>query len=451
MQRSHSCPSGRPVRLIPLLLFLAFSVSFVQAEATQPPNIIFILADDLGYGDLGCYGAPDIRTPNLDRLAAEGMRFTDFYANGAVCSPTRIAFITGRYQQRLGMDNALYYQEMGRGLLPKSPNIATILQAEDYTTGLSGKWHIGYDRERQPLQQGFDHFFGLLGGNHHYFEHMDRIGVPDLWLGNQAIEREGYSTDLITDDALTFIEKNHNKRFFLYLSHAAPHFPHQGPNDAAKDVRPKSKTWQPGDRQTYVAMVEHMDKGIGKVLDKLDALDLKDNTLVVFTSDNGGYIHSCNAPLRGHKSSLLEGGIRVPCIARWPGFISPATTTSQVAITMDWSATFAVVAGANIESLASDGINLLPSLIRWEAPKERTLFWRSKKGPVRKSVEEGRTVRQGKWKLYRPAEGKSTLFDLDADPGETNNVIDAQPDVAADLTIRIYAWEKAIAAGTPVP
>jgi N-acetylgalactosamine-6-sulfatase len=440
-----------------LLTTLLFLVAALIASGRDnppppsPPNLVFILADDLGYGDLGCYGAPDIRTPNLDRLAAEGMRFTDCYANGAVCSPTRIAFITGRYQQRLGMDNALYYQEMGRGLSPATANLATTIRDHGYTTGLSGKWHIGYDRERQPLQQGFDHFFGLLGGNHHYFEHMDRIGVPDLWFGNDAIERKGYSTDLITDDALAFIDKNHEQRFFLYLSHAAPHFPHQGPDDAHKDIRPKSKNWQPGDRATYTAMVEHMDKGIGEVLDRLDELALTDKTLIVFSSDNGGYIYSRNAPLQGHKSSLLEGGIRVPCIARWPGVIPKNTTTSQVAITMDWSATFAALAGVKSEPLRSDGIDLTPILKGDQANIERTLYWRSKKGPKRKSVTEGQAVRQGRWKWYQPAEGPSTLFDLENDPGETDNLIDAHSVIEAKLSSLASKWEKAIAEGTPIP
>ena len=311
------------------LLALAFSFSLfgfpapVHAAESERPNIVFILADDLGYGDLGCYGADDISTPHLDQLAREGMRFTDFYANAAVCSPTRMAFLTGRYQQRFGLDNALTYQEMGRGLPIPGETLANRLKSAGYVTGLSGKWHVGYDRGRQPLQQGFDHFFGLLGGNHHYFEHMDRIGVPDLWFGNEAIDREGYSTDLITNDALAFIKKNQSHPFFLYLSHAAPHFPWQGPDDAERLVEPKKKSWQTGDRETYIAMVERMDEGIGEVLALLDSLDLKKRTLVVFTSDNGGSTYSRNAPLQGGKSLLWEGGIRVPCIARWPRKIEP--------------------------------------------------------------------------------------------------------------------------------
>ena len=443
--------------IIALLLFSLLSAgsrsAFGEVDPKSPPNLLFILADDLGYGDLGCYGCPDIRTPNLDRLAAEGMRFTDFYANGAVCSPTRIAFLTGRYQQRLGMENALYYQEMGRGLAPGQPNIATVLKVLGYRTGLSGKWHVGYDRERQPLQQGFDHFFGLLGGNHHYFEHMDRIGVPDLWLGNDAIEREGYSTDLITADALAFLDKHHAQPFFLFLSHAAPHFPHQGPGDAAKDIRPKTRAWQDGDRATYIAMVERMDQGIGNVLDRLDKLGIADNTLVVFTSDNGGYIHSRNAPLSGHKSSLLEGGIRVPCIARWPGRIPAATTTSQVAITMDWTATFAALAGAGNDPLASDGRDLTLVLTKGTTPAMRTLFWRSRKGPKRKGVTEGSAVRWKNWKWYSPLEDETnaTLFDLSADPGELTNVIESHPHIADRLRTLSLRWGQAIGEGTSIP
>jgi len=227
-------------------LLVLVSVSCVLlSSVTARPNLVFILADDLGYGDLGCYGALDIATPHLDQLAAEGIRFTDAYSNGPVCSPTRVAFLTGRYQQRFGMDNALYYQEFGRGMPVGGETLATRLKDAGYTTGISGKWHIGYDKERQPLQQGFDHFFGMLGGNHHYFKHMDRIGVPDLWLGNELIEREGYTTDLITEEALSFIESNQDRPFFLYLSHAAPHFPWQGPDDVDKDITARNLLFIP--------------------------------------------------------------------------------------------------------------------------------------------------------------------------------------------------------------
>jgi N-acetylgalactosamine-6-sulfatase len=428
-----------------MALMLAPLTGTHAEDAAKPstlPNIVFMLADDLGNGDLGCCGCADIRTPHLDQLAAEGVRFTDFYANAAVCSPTRIAFLTGRYQQRLGLDNALYYQEMGRGLPIDGETIADALQRAGYATGLSGKWHVGYDRQRQPRQQGFDHFFGLLGGNHHYFEHMDRIGVPDLWLDNNAIEREGYSTDLITEDAIAFIETHHKKPFFLYLSHAAPHFPYQGPNDRDNVVKPKTKAWQQGDRKTYVAMVESMDRGIGKVLAKLDELNLRDSTLVVFTSDNGGAAWSRNAPLRGSKSTIWEGGVRVPCLARWPGVLPRGKVTSQVGITMDWTATIQRLAGLDSDRVGEDGIDLLPILTGKTPARQRTLFWRRKTGPRRKVREEGLAVRQAQWKLIKQGTGERYLFDLKSDVGETRNLVEEHPELAARLDAELVAWEK---------
>lgn len=432
--------------MIPKLFLKSFCIVALSSFqiAAAKPNIIFILADDLGYGDPGCYGAQDIKTPNLDRLAEEGVRFTDFYSNGAICSPTRVAFLTGRYQQRYGMENALYYQEFGRGLPVDGMTIADRLSDADYATGLSGKWHVGYDPERQPLQQGFDHFFGLLGGNHHYFKHMDRIGVPDLFLGNEPVEREGYSTDLITEDAVAFIEKHQDKPFFLYLSHAAPHFPWQGPDDADKDIQPKKKSWQLGDRETYIAMVESMDAGIGKVLDQLDKLELSENTLVVFTSDNGGHTYSRNEPLRGDKGTLWEGGIRVPCIARWPNHIPAGTTSEQVGITMDWSATFAHLAGAEITPEDFDGIDLLPFLTESSAPVRRTLFWRSRPGPKRKSVERRRAVRDGRWKFLETESEGTHLFDLREDKEETSNVLTDHPQIAEKLRKQLDSWELAL-------
>jgi len=414
----------------------------------EQPNIVFIMADDLGYGDLGCYGATDIETPHLDRLASEGVRMTDFYANGAVCSPTRIAFLTGRYQQRLGMDNALYYQEMGRGLPVDGLTIGDALGSAGYVTGLSGKWHVGYDYERQPNQQGFHHFFGLLGGNHHYFEHMDRIGVADLWLNNEPIQREGYTTDLITEDAIAFIERERESPFFLFVSHAAPHFPWQGPDDVAKVIRPKHKSWQLGDRETYIAMVERMDEGIGQILAKIESAGLREKTLVVFTSDNGGHIYSSNAPFREGKSSIWEGGTRVPCIARWPGVLTAGEVSNQVGITMDWTVTMRRLAGLGSDPGGEDGIDLMP-LLTGELPRQsRTLFWKRKKGPVRKSIEEGRAVRQGAWKFVEESEGgEQFLYNLESDPGETVDRIAEHPELAMTLSNLIDNWEAEVYGG----
>ncbi|MFK8113876.1 MAG: sulfatase [Rubripirellula sp.] len=429
-------------------------ICVAQGEAAEQarPNILFILADDLGYGDLGCYGCPDIRTPHLDRLADEGIRFTDFYANGSVCSPTRAAFMTGRYQHRIGMEHAVYYQERGKGLPPEEKTIADELKAAGYVTGLAGKWHLGYDFDRRPTQQGFDHFLGLLGGNHHYFEHMDRIGTHDLWLNNAPIKRDGvYTTDLITEDAMRFLEKNRDKPFFLYLSHPAPHFPWQGPGDAGKRVEPKKPSWQQGERKTYVTMVEHMDQRIGDVLAKLDKLGLRENTLVVFTSDNGGHTLSRNAPLRDFKGTRWEGGTRVPCMVRWPAVIKPGIESKQVGITMDWTATFRRVAGLAVDTVAGDGLSLLPLLRSPNEIRERTIFWRRRPSARRKKVRAGRAVRMGNWKLISYDDGEQHLFNLDNDPSETSNLADQAPERVEQLLSAIDEWEQGVDSDTPSP
>ena len=414
------------------------------AGAERKPNIVFILADDLGYGDLGCYGCPDIRTPHLDRLSARGNPlYRLLRQRGRLLAYTnRVA--DGRYQQRLGLDNALYYQEMGRGLPVDGRTIADDLRDVGYATGLSGKWHVGYDHQRQPLQQGFDHFFGLLGGNHHYFEHMDRIGVADLWLGNEPVQRNGYTTDLIAEDAIKFMETHQQEPFFLYVSHASPHFPWQGPDDVDKVVKPKHKSWQLGDRQTYAAMVRRMDETIGCLMAKLDELALRDSTLVIFTSDNGGHTHSRNAPLRGEKATIWEGGTRVPCIARWPGAIPAGKTTEQVAITMDWTATFRRLAGIPRDPSGEDGIDLMPLITGSRPIAPRTLFWRRVKGPVRKNVEEAYAVRSGRWKLVEQATGERYLFDLDSDIAESKNLWGERPEVQRSLEGKLGGWREDI-------
>ena len=434
--------SVRNVALLFLFVASMFAVSAASADGVSRPNLIFILADDLGFGDLGCYGCPDIDTPHLNRLADEGVRFTDFYANAAVCSPTRVAFLTGRYHQRLGLDNALYYQEMGRGLPIDGRTVADDLHDSGYATGLSGKWHVGYDHDRKPLQQGFDHFFGLLGGNHHYFKHMDRIGVPDLWTGNVPVQREGYTTDLVGRDAVSFIHTHRNRPFFLYVAHASPHFPWQGPGDVDKVVKPKHQSWQRGDRSTYVAMVERMDETVGWLMAKLDELQLRNSTLVVFASDNGGHTHSRNAPLRGEKATIWEGGVRVPCIARWPGVIPAGKTTAQVSITMDWTATFRRIAGVGHDPQREDGMDLMPCLTGESSSVSRTLFWRRVKGPVRKNVEEGYAVRSGDWKLVEQASGKRQLFDLASDINESTNVWGEHPDIERSLQSQLDNWKS---------
>lgn len=425
-------------------------LSILLAVPTDRPNIVFIMADDLGYGDLGCYGCPDISTPHLDRLAKEGVRMTDFYSNGSVCSPTRAAFMTGRYQQRIGLDYALYYGKHGVGLPPDGETIAHRLRAAGYFTAMSGKWHLGYDENRAPNHQGFERFFGLLGGNHHYFEHYDRIGQPDLYLDTKPVKMEGYSTDLITQFALKFMAANRNRPFFLYVPYNAPHFPFQGPDDANRVVTPK-KGWQTGTRRKYGAMVESLDTNVGRILRALDQRGLATTTLVVFTSDNGGMFPlSCNAPLAKEKGTLWEGGIRVPCIARWPDRLPAGAISNQVAITMDWSATFLKLAGVEPSNdRPPDGTDLLALLIGKQPRQERTLFWRRALDPCRPGVRVHRAVRKGDWKYIDEPSGEQYLYDLSEDIGEKRNLAAQRPGRAAAMRLLLDQWEARVSSPNP--
>jgi len=407
--------------------------------------MVFMLADDLGYGDLGCYGATDIKTPRLDRLAREGVLLTDCYANGSVCSPTRAALMTGRYQQRIGLEWAVYYGVHGEGLPPQEKSIASMIRDAGYATAMVGKWHLGYDRNRGPNHHGFQRFFGLLGGNHHYFQHYDRKGNHDLFLDTEPIHLEGYSTDLIGRYAVEFIDAMDDRPFFLYVPFNAPHFPFQGPGDADRVVTPK-QGWQTGTRQTYAAMVESLDTNVGVILDALDRHGLTENTLVVFTSDNGGMLPlSSNRPLAKGKGTLWEGGIRVPGIARWPGHIRAGTRSSQVALTMDWAAALVRLAGASPPAdRPFDGIDLVPILTGHELAVGRTVFWRRALDPYRRNVKPHRAVREGSWKYIDEPRGDRYLFDLARDVAEQHNLADAKPELADRLRRLLDDWEADI-------
>lgn len=437
------------LHLANVALMVALVCGQLAAAEPSTPNLIFILADDLGYGDLGCYGAPDIRTPRLDALAAQGMHFTEAYANGPTCSPTRYAFITGRYQQRGGLEYALYYQENNAGLPADGETLPRLLRSAGWRTALIGKWHLGYDAKRAPNAQGFQHFFGLLGGNHHYFQHMDRLGHHDLFLNAEPVKRQGYSTDLFTHDAIRLLREPREQPLFLFLSHPAPHFPYQGPGDAGRKVEPRKKSWQDGTRANYVSMVEHLDQSVGRLLDELDRLDLAKSTLVVFTSDNGGDSMGRNLPLSGRKGTLGEGGIRVPCIARWPGIIPAGKTSATPIITMDWTATFLALAGVTRRE-AADGVNLLP-LLRGQddALRPRDLFWRRVPEPVRGRVVPQRAVRHGAWKYLEEQGQPPRLFDLSQDPAETRDLSSRHPAICTQLRAKIEAWEASMPVTNP--
>lgn len=420
------------------ILLIVFSFPLHFLKAVQPPNLVFILADDLGYGDVGSFGAPDIKTPNLDRLAREGMRFTSNYSNSAICSPTRAAFMTGRYFQRLGLEWAVWYQAPGEGLPPEESSLASMLKQAGYQTALSGKWHLGYEDGWRPNQHGFDRFFGCLGGNVNYFEYYDKTGTHDVFLNDEPFHPKGYMTDLTADYAVQFIEEMKEGPFFLFAAFNAPHFPFQGPEDEHSEF-----TWNKGTREGhYIPMVESLDQAVGRIIEAIDTAGLSDNTLIVFTSDNGGEKLARNAPLRGLKGSIWEGGIRVPAIARWAETIKASSVSDIPIQTIDWSATFLNLAkGAAPNDRPLDGKNLMPILQGEQALTMRPLFFRRALDPHRSRVVEQRAVRLGKWKYLDTPTGDRYLFNLETDITEQNNLIDEDPQLAAGMSRLLDQWE----------
>lgn len=410
------------------------------------PNFVVIVADDLGYGDLSSYGGR-ISTPAIDALAAAGVRFTDFHANGAMCSPTRAAFLTGRYQQRSGIEQALDVTP-GTGLRPQ-PTLASRLREAGYATGAFGKWHLGADPGMRAPDHGFDEFIGLLTGDGDYHSRIDRPGRPDWWRGTEPWTEEGYTTELITRHAISFLERHRDRPFFLYVPHLAVHFPWQGPNDPADRVA--GVDYRPGvakfgtrsdKRAAFVEMVHALDHSVGRIRARLRELELERNTLVVFFSDNGGYTVdrggyvgvSSNGILRGQKGDMYEGGHRVPGLASWPGRIPAGVTSDATAMSMDWLPTLLELAGASParEPWASDGMSLVGHLTSGVGLPGRQLFWRQ---------NERKAVREGPWKLVVAPSG-TELYDLSADPGEKRDRAGGELARVAALSAALARWEQ---------
>ncbi len=428
-------------------------VACSQQAARRPANIVILLADDLGYGDLSSYGCPDIQTPHIDAIGARGVRFTHCYANAPECTPTRTALLTGRYQQRVGglecaigvgnvgrYDEAAWLAERGElGLPAGEATLGRIFHKNGYDTACIGKWHLGYLDKFSPNRHGFDEYFGILGGNADYFRHREQGGGPVLYRNGQPVEREGYFTDLAADHAVDWLAGRGSKPFLLYLPFTAPHTPLQGPGDSGKPVT--DSNWNQGDRATYARMVESMDAGVGRVLAQLDRMGAADNTLVIFLSDNGGYALSRNDPFRGRKGTLWEGGIRVPCMMRWPGVIPEAATTSQVSLTMDMLPT--LLAAVDIPAAPErklDGVNLLPVLKGERAPIVRTVYFRYKRLDNRRQA-----VIHGHMK-YLWNNGGEYLYNLAGDVHEDENLMAEFPGVAAELKDKLAEWEQEVRA-----
>jgi arylsulfatase A-like enzyme len=413
----------------------------------ERPNIVLILADDLGYGDIGCYGGTAARTPHLDALAQRGVRFTDFHSNGAMCSPTRAALLTGQYQQRCGIEEVLSEKDDWKGGLDlKHVTFAEVLRDAGYTTGMFGKWHLGYTPVLGPARQGFARYHGFMGGCLDYHSHLNRSGRPDWWDQERQIEEKGYTTELLADHAARFIDENRTRSFCLYVPFQAVHFPFQGPRDKA-DRKLGGDYWsdakygsRPDRRAAFAEMVESLDAAVGRVFSALKTHGLERNTFVFFTSDNGGFdMVSSNRPLRGAKGQLWEGGHRVPAIASWPGHLAAGAVKQGTALTMDLFPTMAALASVNrLPKL--DGVNLMPWMKGQRDLPARTVFWRNRRA---------RAARRGEWKLVVEG-GRRFLYNLARDIGEQQDLAPQQPGRVRQLEAELAAWEKDVSA-QPAP
>ncbi len=418
-------------------LALAFEGNVAEAKVPSKPNIIYIMADDMGYADLSCYGAQGYKTPVLDQLAAEGVKFTQAYTNSPICSPTRTALVTGRYQYRFaaGLNEPNGFKP-GQELPLGTPTVASLLKDNGYRTAFVGKWHVAKVPEFSPLRYGYDSFFGIASGAADYFLHKSAREIDDptagLRDGDKLVERKGYLTDILADEAIKQIRAGGDKPLFLSLHFNSPHWPWEGPEDSGRAQTLKdSRDPSGGSLETYAKMMLSMDANIGRVLAALDAQGISQDSIIVFTSDNGGERYSNTWPFTGYKGELLEGGIRVPLIVRWPGRIKPGSQSEQVMISMDTVPSFVTAAGGTAPA-NMDGMNLLPQITGVAAPVARTLFWRFK-------ANNQAAVREGDWK-YLKLGGKEHLFNVRKDPRERAELKDVHPEIFAALKAKWGEW-----------
>jgi len=410
---------------------LAVRPDVVPAERRRrKPNIIYILADDLGYGHLGCYGQKDIKTPNIDRMAAGGIKFTDHYAGSALCAPSRCALMTGLHTGHCFIRNNKSLPVEGNVPIPAdSQTLAKVLKRAGYKTAAVGKWGLGYPgSEGDPVKQGFDLFFGYncqRQAHSYYPDHLWRNDKKVILEGNQGGRRKDYSHDLLTAEALDFVRENHDRPFLLYLAYTIPHAAFEVPELGVY----AGKDW-PELKKKIAAMITRMDRDIGRMMELLKELRIERDTLVIFTSDNGSaggaLLSEFNGSgvLRGQKGTLYEGGIRVPMIARWPGTIKAGAVTSHVSAFWDMMPTFAELAGVELQG-PTDGISLVPTLLGTRQQKRHEyLYW---------ELKQMRAVRMGKWKAVRGKTGRLELFDLEADVSEKNDLASAHPEVVGKM------------------
>lgn len=467
-----------PKRMAVFFLVLVFAVS--ASAAVPPPNVVLILADDLGWWDLGCYGSEFHQTPHLDRFAAQGMRFTDAYAACNCCSPTRAAILTGKYPARLHLTDwipgtrfptaKLRPPAWRQHLLPEEVTLAETLESAGYATAAIGKWHLGQE-PFLPQSQGFEL---NIGGNHSgapgsYFwpyGHDDPAKanryhggpVPDVYAAGWPGE---YLTDRLTDEALKFIESNRERPFFLYLAHYAVHTPLEAKQELIAKYRARIRPGQKQNNPTYAAMVESLDQSVGRVLDRLATLGIAERTMVVFTSDNGGYAGyggksgaTWNGPLRLGKGSCYEGGHRVPLVIRWPGVTPSASVCCEPVVSVDLYPTILALAGVRGDAkhnAAVDGVDLTPLLRQTGTPAREAIYWHYPHYNVAPQTPYG-AIRQGDYKLIEFDEDQRVeLYNLHDDLGETMDLADQMPQLATALRTRLAAWRKSVAAQMPQP
>lgn len=420
------------------------SAALAQPQA-QRPNIVFILADDMGHADISCNGRPDFTTPNIDRIAAQGARFTQAYANSPVCTASRVAIITGRYQLRLpvGLEEPIAPPtKPDVGLPPDHPTLPSLLKKAGYGTTLVGKWHLGNLPDFGPLKSGYDHFYGYRSGAVDYFLHVNTGGKPDLWDQDQPVSQTGYMTTLLGDRAVKVIEDyaKDSQPFLLSLHFSAPHWPWEGPDDQTESERLGGRNlrhYDGGSRDTYRKMILALDDQIGRVLKALDDNGLGRNTIVIFTSDNGGERFADTWPFSGRKTELLEGGLRIPAVICWPARIPARLVSEQVTANMDWLPTLLAAAGtAPDPAYPLDGMNLLPQLADGAPAVERRLFWRYK------SLWQ-RAARIGDWKYLKILDN-TFLFNVADDPMERANLKERRKDIYERLVAEWNAWNAAM-------
>ncbi len=433
-------------KCFPTVVAITFILVSQFVLAQKKPNIVFIMVDDMGYGDLGCYGSKINKTPFLDQMAKEGVRLTQAYSAAPVCTPSRTAFMTGRYPARttVGLYEPLDWSHSDSlvGLSAETASLPNLLKKAGYATHLIGKWHLGFTPIFSPMANGFDSFFGYHGGGVDYISHTDPNGNIDLYENEKQIKQDGYLTDLFTERAVKFIQQKHDQPYFLSVQLNAPHWPWQAPGAAVYPLGGKESK-QGGSVEIYSAMIESLDAGVGKILTAVRASGQAENTLIVFTSDNGGERFSDMGGFKEKKFVLWEGGIREPAIVVWPTKIKAGTVSNQPTIHMDFTTTFLAVAGAKQGAkFPMDGMNILPYLQNVNQSVTRTFFWRVYQRNQQKAI------RSGDWK-YLQTEKEEYLFNVQSDPFEDHNVKFEHAIIFNQLKEQYANWEKQLL--MPIP